>query len=83
MFTVDRSGFIAWNGGILLKREDNNFIVVNDRECQEADSALERGELVGLREKGEIVSYMKLHKGTIVELSAFTQEDFNRDIAGA
>lgn len=70
-FTVDREQFIAWTEGILLDRnEKGEVLLVNEKNCKEADDRLNNGEEVYLTVGNEIVSKMYLNKidGCIVEV---------------
>ena len=54
MLTVDITHFVAWCEGTLLDFKNGVGFVVNERECIEADKALQRGETVLLRNGYEL-----------------------------
>ena len=61
MFTVDRDAFIAWTHGILLERNAQEHIIVEDDIAHEkAESILARGEKVYLLSGNKVVSYLQL-----------------------
>ena len=49
MFVVDRDDFASWCEGVLLDFSNGVGFVVNEKECLEAEDALQRGETVALR----------------------------------
>ena len=57
MQTVERNEYALWCRGILLQRNKNTGIIVNEILCDLADKALLKGEAIGFTVKGKIVSY--------------------------
>lgn len=54
MLTVDINHFKLWCEGTLLDFRNGSGIIVNERECIDADEALQRGEKVWVREGSEL-----------------------------
>lgn len=54
MLTVDRTEFMMWCEGTLLDFHMGKGVVVNEKECEEAEMALNNGEVVLLRDGARI-----------------------------
>ena len=67
--TVDIDQLRMWIGGELLHYRRGRGIIVNERECEEAVQALERGESVVLRRGHRLTGTMLVERdGQVVEV---------------
>ena len=70
--TVDRDQLLMWSEGILLSHNRGQGVAVNELECQGAEDALERGEIVLLREGARLTgTHIMLVNGVIQERPGF------------
>ena len=54
-----RKEYLAWEDGILLHRNENVCIIVNELKCEQVESALEKNEIVLFTENEKPISYVK------------------------
>lgn len=70
--TVDRDHLSAWSEGILLSYMKGQGVAVNEQECQDAEDALERGEIVLLRKGARLTgTHVVLVEGVMQERPGF------------
>jgi hypothetical protein len=53
---IDREMFVRYIGGELISRDENDFFVANEVECESAIKSAENGEIVFLSVEGRPVS---------------------------
>jgi hypothetical protein len=66
MQTVDRDEFINWIDGVLIKVENGDGVIVHEKVCNAAETALNNGETIGLTMNGRIISTM-IKNGDVFE----------------
>lgn len=67
MIVVDRAEFMAWLDGVALDFKRGRGIAPNERACQAAYDASQRGERIGFTIKNRLVTTAKSKDGVICE----------------
>ena len=67
IFIVDRQQFIMWTQGVLLKREGDEVIAVDEIACGKAQEYLDSGGKIFLTVDGEVVTAVEKTKAGYVE----------------
>jgi hypothetical protein len=68
MILVDRRNFLRWVDGDLLIRDRKGRCLVGDHiDHEKAQAAMDRGEVIGLTNQGQVVSTMRLTPEGYVE----------------